>query len=465
MAYNAGTNSGANDLMSGMPAWMRLAYNSGTGAWSAYYSVDGVNWVNPNNRTQSLTPGFFKVSISATLGAAATTVRIGQVIDVLAYGSTDLREAVPSRTRQSVVTINGTDGSLPADYVDDSEGATSGLSWTGAALRFSDDPTLDADRAGWARIRYTGTEYEECGVLLRMSNPGGNSGCYGTLGLIHDLPDISTTPVAATAASRVDGTTDKVTVTVPSGHGLFVNQLIVSSDFADATFNGKWTIVEATATSVSWYDSVNPAASTGAGTITPATRSPIDQYVRGGGYGLEIQSSTTRRPIRIDDPTGTNVGSSIQSTQLDEMPYFWMKNMNGTQYNMASGGIRMFRLERIGRRIRMKEWADAGSLAASLAAEPSTWDYIDAQDEVNDITLGPAFALSHNGQKVAPADLSICEMDVFHMEYYQLLVSSGPTVRIKASGSWQDALTTRAKISGAWEDAAAIQTKSGGSWS
>lgn len=463
-AFNQSVHNITPDLMTGMPAWIRVAYNNTTGVLTYYMSTDGWNWVSVNTRTQSFTPGYVKVSISAVVNAAAGTLRIRQVIDVTAYGSTDLRAAVPARTRQTVLSFTGTAGALPTGLVDDSEGATSNISWTGTALRFTDDPALDADTGGWARIRYTGTEYEECGVLLRVANTSGNAGCYGTLGLIHDNPDKSVYAVSASAASRTDSTNGQ-TYTVTAGHGFYIDQLLVMSGFADSTFNGKFSVVATTSTTITVVSETAGDASTGGGTITVATRSPIDQYVRGGGYALEIQSGTTRRPIRVDDPAGTNVGSRPESTNLDEMPYFWMKDYDSTQYNMRSGGTRMFRMERIGRRFRVKEWADAGSLAASLAAEPSTWDYYDGQDEVNDITLGPSFVLSHNGQKVAPDDLTLCQMDVYYMEYYQLVVSSGPTVRVKVSGSWEDSSEVRAKVSGTWEAASEVRTKSSGTWS
>ncbi len=449
---NTSVDTSPYELQSGMPAWFRITYTAATGVWQPMYSTDGFTWVNHVAFTRSFTSTYFKIGFTSSTGAAAAgAIDIGQCVDMTANGGvTDLRAQVPTRIKVPVVTMNGTDGALPPEFVDDSAGGTSNISWTGTALRFTDDPTLNANGAGWARVRYVGTEYTECGMLLRLSNPNGNSSCYGTAGLLQDNPN--PTAVSSSGASR---TANVVTATVSSGHGLRQGQ-VINATYTDATFNGTFLLSTVAATTLTWAQTGqadNPTAGTGS-VIRP---SPIDQYVRGGGYALEINSGPIRRPIRVDDTANSNVPSTVPtgSTQLNETPYFWMKNYT-SQYNMGGGAIRMFRLERINRRYRVKEWADAGSLAASLAVEPTTWDYLDGQDEVNRMALGPAFSLSHNGIK----DVPNCVMDVFYLQFYEITYA----VKTKQSGSFTDAQSIKIKQSGAWVDAQTVKRKSGGAW-
>jgi hypothetical protein len=148
----------------------------------------------------------------------------------------------------------------------------------------------------------------------------------------------------------------------------------------------------------------------------------IDQYTYDGGYGLEIQLGAIRRPIRIDDPTGATVTPvAPYPTDLNEMPYCWLADLAG-QYDMGLGGVRHFRLERQGRRYRVREWADG-------AAEPSTWALFDGQDQTEDDALAPTLTLSHNGVRTGTAGV-----DVHELEFYSLAASGSVTLLDRPSG-------------------------------
>jgi hypothetical protein len=144
-----------------------------------------------------------------------------------------------------------------------------------------------------------------------------------------------------------------------------------------------------------------------------------DQYTVKSGYAQEVQITTIRRPIRVDDPSDGNVAvpPESSSTGLDETPYCWLKDLTATTLN---GNVTNFRFERNRTsdghyRYRAKWW-----LASE--AEPDVWNLYDGQDEVNDMPLGPYLSLSRN----ALTD-SLGVVDVFELEYYEL-ASSGDSV-------------------------------------
>jgi len=328
-----GTLGGAiatiSDYQSGIPAWLRITYASATGTWTAYDSSDGYTWITRRTGDRAFTATRFKFGFSSDDGASTTgnTIRLNQAVDVIGLGGTDLRDPdIPDRTPVTVTTILGTDMALPTGWVDDSAG-TSTATFDGTVLTLAHDLTQDADGgAAGSRLRYTGQYCAEWGIYLRISNPGGNSQAFATVGAGFDNdPE-------------------------------------------------PW----------------------------------IDQYVYSGGYGLEIQSGLIRRPIRIDDTTGRTVDPTAPySTDLDETPYCHLKRWED-EYDMRDGGIRCFRLERIGRRVRVKEWADGD-------AEPTTWDLFDGQDQVEDRPLAPTITLSHNGVRTGTA-----EFDIYELEFYEL---------------------------------------------
>lgn len=138
----------------------------------------------------------------------------------------------------------------------------------------------------------------------------------------------------------------------------------------------------------------------------------VDQYAFGHGYAQEINSGIIRRPIRIDDIRNTDVAPPVSPpTGLDERPYYWMKDLTG-QYNMRDGGWRWFRLERISRRYRVKEWADGVS-------EPATWDLFDGQDEVYnpvDIVSVPFISYTRNNQALG----GVSTLDFSYIEFYSI---------------------------------------------
>lgn len=321
------TNSNITAFMSAVPAWVRAKYTAATGTWEALHSGDGVNWISHASGVRSFTATTVKFGVTTSTSTPTKTVHINGVVDILAAGSTDVRDpdGAPDLPRDVVAAFDGTDGALPTGFVDDSIGGSS-LTWTGSVLRLRDVGNATTRGASSARLRWTGTQYEDCGVLMRVANTDGDVACYLTVGFV---------------APR-DGT---------------------------------------------WFD----------------------QYiVRGDGYGLEVQSGSIRRPLRIDDPTDGNVAVAPEdsSTGLDETPYCWMRDLTG--YNMRDGGTRWFRAERNGRRYRAKEWADG-------EAEPAGWDLYDGQDEVNRGPTTPALSLSRNSLTTETVDF-----DISSYEFYRL---------------------------------------------
>lgn len=150
------------NYLGGMPAWGRVTYIAAIGQWTFYLSTDGANWIQFAQFTRSFTPNTFKVSAHSTTPRPGGTVRIQQVIDVLANGDTDLREPIPEYTRVPAMSFLGSDGALPTELSDDS--ALSGsITWTGTAMRMTSNISTDGSRA---RVIYSGPSYENCGTLL-----------------------------------------------------------------------------------------------------------------------------------------------------------------------------------------------------------------------------------------------------------------------------------------------------------
>lgn len=348
--YNTHVNNPPASLQSGTPAWLRLKFTLATGVFQPYYSTDGVTWVTYTPFTRAIGPptqvliGLTRTAPTATGGS----IEVGQVVDVLAAGTTDLRAPVIARKRTLLAELTGTDGALPAEWEDDSVGGDS-ISWTGAALRFASDA---ANVGSYARIKYLGTKVPEWEVLLRA-------------------------------------------------------QAVTFSGSLFATFAG----------------------------TTDVGGSGIDVYVRGAGYGLEI-GNTARRPIRVDDPTGSDVASVPGSTGLDEKPYCWLLDTTGTQLSTGAP-TRMWRFQRIGRRFRVREWADQGSLAASLAAEPTTWMF-DGQDEIERQDAGPVLVLSHNnpvGGLTGTGQFDVLYLGFWGLSAYTPQASGTATIAASAHAS------------------------------
>lgn len=332
-------NATLNRYYSGIPAWLRLKYVSSTGTWTMMDSSDGTNWNTVVSNSRSFTPTRFKIGITSTSGQAIVPVYINKVVDILGLGSTDLRDAHPSFARTTIGTINGDEGSFPANFSDNSSGAGSSTSFTGSALRFTHDATQDNTpnsggkfRAG---IKWDGTEYEECGMIFKVAQSGSvNSQCYVAAGLFYD-----------------------------DGGGV-----------------------------------------------------PFDQYISAGGYGIEMQSGTQRRALRIDDPFDANVTISIYPDNLNRTPYTFLTDTTTTS---LGSGARWVRMERCGRRFQMKEWADGDS-------EPSTWNSFDGQDEVETGTpLHLAINLSHNGVRTGS-----CTIDFTNIEFYSLTEIVGLPIKL-----------------------------------
>lgn len=142
----------------------------------------------------------------------------------------------------------------------------------------------------------------------------------------------------------------------------------------------------------------------------------IDQYTWGAGYGLEVQSGTIRRPIRIDDVsdgTASGTAPTASSTDLDETPYTHLSQNSAASNINSDGNVHCIRLERIGPRYRVKEWLDG-------SAEPSTWGYFDGQDEIITAPMSPFFSLSHNGVRSGT-----CTFDIHEIQFYEFVESGG----------------------------------------
>ncbi len=361
-------NSNLSTFMTGIPSWLRIKYTAATSTWEAMHSSDGFTWLTFMSGERAFTATTFKVGYGNNAATpTGGTIRINQVVDVIAVGTEDLRAHVPLRTPVPVVTINGADGQLPAEFTDASEGMSS-IEWTEGALRFSHDASQDASEGVGvprAAIRYTGTNFEEWGMVFKVSNPVGNASTYFVAGCAEYV----------------------------GGQGL-------------------------------------------------------DQYSFGGGYALEIQSGAVRRPIRVDDDTDATVSPVPPfSTGLNEVPYCWLKDLTG--YNMRDGDARWFRMERLGRRFRVKEWADG-------EAEPDEWNLYDGQDEVNDQAHGPTLSLSHNAVKTGSS-----VFDVFYLQFYKLV----PAIRVKQGGSWKEAEMLRVKQNDEWHEVVGVKKRGGGDWS
>lgn len=333
--YNTHVNNAPLGLQSGVPAFIRLAFN-GVDTFQPYVSTDGVTWVADTAFTRALAPTRLHVSFTSVTPNTAGTVRVAAVWDVTAAGTTDLRSTRPAITRTTVSSFLGTAGSLPANWANDS--VTDTVTFTGTAVRLSSDAANVGSRA---RIYWTGTRNRSAGLLIRATWPTFDADLFNTFGLLTD-----------------DGT---------SG----------------------------------------------------------DVYVRdGGGYGLEV-GHTPRRPIRVDNPTGSNVASVVGTTGLDEKRYAWLRDTTGTNLTVGAP-TRMFRLERLCTSAnpgglawwRVKEWADAGSLAASLAAEPSTWDLFEGQDDIERGALGPLIVLAHNNP--VGGLVGTGQLDLLYVEYYSI---------------------------------------------
>jgi hypothetical protein len=148
-----------------------------------------------------------------------------------------------------------------------------------------------------------------------------------------------------------------------------------------------------------------------------------DPYVRlGGGYGVE-RGATITRPIRVDNPQGSNVASVVGTTGLDEKRYAWMRSVSGQPtLNSAAADI-WLRMERL--------WVDTGGQAwwsvsewNEGQAEPGTWNIIDAQDDTERISdLGPSLALTHNNPVTPPTGGAV--LTIPYLEVY-LLVEPEP---------------------------------------
>lgn len=133
------------------------------------------------------------------------------------------------------------------------------------------------------------------------------------------------------------------------------------------------------------------------------TGDPSDQYSRGPGYIHETAGSNGRRVLRVD-PAGDKIGF--------EGPYGFLQT--GSSEFATVGNRVWIRIERIGRRVRSKDWLDG-------QPEPETWNRYDGQDQVQEGPYGLGFAYSHNDGATQTGTRTL---DIYHLEFYQLASSA-----------------------------------------
>ncbi|NED96435.1 hypothetical protein G1H11_14085 [Phytoactinopolyspora alkaliphila] len=160
------------------------------------------------------------------------------------------------------------------------------------------------------------------------------------------------------------------------------------------------------------------------------TGNPGDQYSRGPGYIHESHGGTSRRIIRVDELDLSSVGKLGF-----EAPYGWLATLTDTS---MVGDWWWVRVERHGRRIRMRDWLHGDP-------EPDTWR-IDAQDQVQDGPYGVALGYAHND---GATQSGLRHLDVAELELYELAPDEEPSER--DTTSWARATTVTADRAGTGE--------------
>lgn len=184
--YNQTVHQSPHRLQSGCPAWLRFRYTAGTGLWEPFYSTGGggaaAPWIAHTSFTRSMTVAQFLVGHTSTAPSTAGEVEVGEVWDVAAHGSTDLRGTPPARERIVVGTLTGDDVTLPAGWVDDSSGGDTLTRVTSPrpAWRLASNA---ANVGSKARILWTGARHEQCGVLLVFRAATGDGDLFSTVAL------------------------------------------------------------------------------------------------------------------------------------------------------------------------------------------------------------------------------------------------------------------------------------------
>lgn len=173
---------GVRDYMTGNAGWMRLQYVASTGTWTGMDSADGVNWRVLGSRVRAFTATQFKFGLTNSEGNGMT-IALDQVIDVIDFGSEDLRAPVPERYPVHVVSFTPGQSTLPSVMVDESSNGS--VTWTGSVWRMTYDPTVQAARS---RISYTGPGYPEWGFLVGVTNPVRDSSSYFVPGAVVPHP-------------------------------------------------------------------------------------------------------------------------------------------------------------------------------------------------------------------------------------------------------------------------------------
>lgn len=162
--------------------WMRVAYDSATGTWTYYSSKDGAAWVQQQQRIQAFTPTRLKISMTSSTPLPGGTTRVNKVVDLLAAGTTDVRDAVPALVPTTVFSLDGSAGALPAELTDDSANSGS-ITFTGTAMRMTQDRDVNGSRA---RVIYSGSSVTDGGVLALVTHLVSNINAFLALGIGRD---------------------------------------------------------------------------------------------------------------------------------------------------------------------------------------------------------------------------------------------------------------------------------------
>lgn len=447
VALNQSVNqSGAGwDLMTGCPAYMGLQHTPITGSplsadmpaagvFRAVYSVDGFTWVTVTGMAADFEPTELRLGCGKATQGTMGTFRANRFVDMLNLGNVtaawDIRRPVPTDLdRTTVSEIMAGAVALPAGWVDDSRspGGTSTATFVPEGLRFDHSAVPDARQGVQARVRYTGQTVDfadpdtvGAGVLYRLRCPDDNVSCFLTAGLVTDLGVPTQYPVTAIVrASNV------LTVTTSGTHRLKQGQvcrLVVPNDAGFAVTGTPLSTVAATSATIAQTGSDGSASNVTGAYLEKVN--PIDQYTRGPLFpGLEIrcggQNPVIRRPIQVQwfGPDWANDGADVWSvpgsTQLEETPYFHMKQIDDPTVDLGQPAlVIVVQLERLrdpavahSERLRVRSWASvSANVETDLAHGEDAglpWAYVDANTDVGTVAgftaVGPAWGVSHNG--------------------------------------------------------------------
>lgn len=167
----AGSLATAAVYLGGAPAWYRVV-RSGT-TYTFYASGDGALWNQHAQGTSNADPGTLKLSVGSTGNLSGVPVRIDEVVDLDAAGTTDARGTIQTTYTDpaSVLTTDFT--TLPSWLVLDT--TVDGTATHGAGYVELSTATADGSSG---RLTYSGTGYVEGGLLLGLRVTTENASAY-----------------------------------------------------------------------------------------------------------------------------------------------------------------------------------------------------------------------------------------------------------------------------------------------